>query len=137
MCCLLCLCVQGHVHGPLFEAFVAVHGDKQSFKLLGDIINGKVQADEAWEIITDREAMNFYGFAMQRVANMGTLGNKQLFFMSIFAESRGLSKSGRQAFSALGVCMPERTFYRRKQEWHTASAERRRCEDDSDDVCAW
>ena len=64
---------------------------------------------EAEQILTD-ERVGFFSFVLMSLGNRGRSANRQLFFMSLLMQARGLSRSGMELQSRMNVCLAPRTF---------------------------
>ena len=64
---------------------------------------------EADTILAD-ERVGFFSFVLMSLSNRGRSANRQLFFMSLLVQARGLSRSGMEFQSRMNVCLAPRTF---------------------------
>ena len=84
--------------GLLFENHVVINGKRTSRRALLALAklctreNRLCVAAEAAEIVRGRSA------------------NRQLFFFTLLAHARGLSRTGMELFNSLNVCLAPRTF---------------------------
>ena len=44
------------------------------------------------------------------LANRGRGANRQLFFLSLLAQAKGLSRTGMEVFAQMNMCLSPRTF---------------------------
>ena len=66
--------------------------------------------------IIGSEKNAFYGWVVSSVANIGSKGNKQLFYMSFTARFHGLSTTGMSILASYGSMMKETTYNRVRQD---------------------
>ena len=62
-------------------------------------------AEEAEELVATERV----GFHFNLLANLGRSANRQLFFLSLLAQAKGLSRMGMEVFAAMNVCLAPRT----------------------------
>ena len=105
----------GITGGRLFENFVATSGHRASRRAILALAKtcreGKrdCTVDECKRVI-EQERVGFISSLLGSLANRGRAANRQLFFFSLLAQARGLSRTGMEFFSSLKVCLPPRTF---------------------------
>ena len=66
-------------------------------------------AQEAAPLLAAEQA-GFYFFLLSALSSRGRSANRQLFFMTLLAQAKGLSRTGIEVFSAMNVCISPRTF---------------------------
>ena len=64
---------------------------------------------EAEQVLAD-ERVGFFSVILVSLGNRGRSANRQLFFMSLLMNARGLSRSGMDFLSKMSVCLAPRTF---------------------------
>lgn len=57
----------------------------------------------------------FSGLTLLLINNISTKLKHQMFNLTLFMQSRGLSKTGRQVLSSLGFCSSQSSFYRERE----------------------
>ena len=60
--------------------------------------------------LVDAERVGFFFWILASLSSRGRSANRQLFFVSLLAQARGLSRTGMEFFRAMNVCLPPRTF---------------------------
>ena len=65
-------------------------------------------AEEAEELVAT-ERVGFHFNLLSVLANRGRSANRQLFFLSLLAQAKGLSRTGMEVFAAMNVCLAPRT----------------------------
>lgn len=105
----------GITGGLLLENFVATSGHRASRRAILALAKTCREAkrectmDECKKVI-EKERVGFVCSILASLANRGRAANRQLFFFSLLAQARGLSRTGMEFFSSLKVCLPPRTF---------------------------
>ena len=64
---------------------------------------------EVSSIISD-ERVGFFADVMCGLANRGRAANRQLFFFTLLAQARGLSRTGMEFLNSLNVILAPRTY---------------------------
>jgi len=101
--------------GLLFENFAVTSGKRTSRRAI--VALAKLCAQEKREC-TDLESdhilaverVGFFSYILMCLANRGRSANRQLFFMNLLAQARGLSRTGMDFQSKMNVCLAPRTF---------------------------
>ena len=65
-------------------------------------------AEEAEELVAT-ERVGFHFNFLSVLAKRGRSANRQLFFLSLLAQAKGLSRTGMEVFAAMNVCLAPRT----------------------------
>ena len=105
----------GIAGGLLFENFVVRTGKRTPRRALVALSKLCLQEQrtctdlEADQILAD-ERVGFFSFVLMSLGNRGRSANRQLFFMSLLMQARGLSRSGMELQSRMNVCLAPRTF---------------------------
>ena len=105
----------GIAGGLLFENFVATTGKRTNRRAILALAKLCLQEQrectdlEADTILAD-ERVGFFSFVLMSLSNRGRSANRQLFFMSLLVQARGLSRSGMEFQSRMNVCLAPRTF---------------------------
>jgi hypothetical protein len=101
--------------GLLFENFVATSGRRTSRRAI--VALAKLcheEKRECTDIESERmlseERAGFFSFILTSLANRGRSANRQLFFMSLLVQARGLSRTGMEFQSKMNMCLAPRTF---------------------------
>ena len=101
--------------GLLFENFLATCGTRGSrrailalAKTCGDQ-KRECTADEAARLISS-ERVGFFAHILAALSNRGRAANRQLFYFTLLAQARGLSRTGMEVLQALSACLAPRTF---------------------------
>ena len=116
-------CSTGHTHassagifgGLLFENHVVVNGKRTSRRALLALAklcareNRLCVPAEAAEIVVD-ERVSFFSTVLSALHCRGRSAYRQLFFFTLLAQARGLSRTGMEFFNSLNVCLAPRTF---------------------------
>ena len=99
----------------MFENFVAINGRRPARRAM--LALAKTCRDEKRmctaaesDDVVGNERVGFYCSVLAALANRGRAANRQLFFFTLLAQARGLSRTGMEIFNALNVCLPPRTF---------------------------
>ena len=105
----------GIAGGLLLEAFVSTNGKRSSRRALAALAKEcKQQARQCTVLETaelvDAERVGFFFWILASLSSRGRSANRQLFFVSLLAQARGLSRTGMEFFRAMNVCLPPRTF---------------------------
>lgn len=101
--------------GLLFESFLVTAGRRTSQRAMLALAKTcrdekrECTALEAEELISV-ERVGFYFSMLSTLANRGRSANRQLFFLSLLAQAKGLSRSGMEVLGAMNVCLSPRTF---------------------------
>ena len=66
-------------------------------------------ADESDQLISS-ERVGFFAYMLAALSTRGRAANRQLFYFSLLAQARGLSRTGMEVLKALSVCLAPRTF---------------------------
>lgn len=66
--------------------------------------------DDEVRALVAAEKVGFYFSILNALANRGRSGNRQLFFISLLAQAKGLSRTGLDVFGSMNVCLSPRTF---------------------------
>lgn len=121
----------GIAGGLLFENFVATNGKRPSRRAILALAKTchheqrECTADEA-EAIVANERVGFVFSILAALKNRGRSANRQLFFFTLLAQARGLSRAGIECFNALNVCLAPRTFDLERDTFLSTVAERQR-----------
>ena len=113
------------------EAFITTSGKRSSRRLLAALAKEckrqerQCTAAESDELV-DAERVGFFFWLLASMASRGRSANRQLFFVSLVAQSRGLSRTGMEFFRAMNVCLPPRTFDLELNTFHSVVADRER-----------
>jgi len=115
----------------LFELFVDLFPPQTTFDLLRSQRQAHGPTPEQWTAHFAQFRQSFYNFLAQAVSLSSMAFQHQLLLRTMMAESKGLSKRGRELFAQLGVLLPT-TSYRRKssapspdaRDWSSASQTR-------------
>ena len=101
--------------GLLFESFLVTAGRRTSQRAM--LALAKTCRDEKRECtaaeaakLLAAERVGFCFNTLSMLANRGRSANRQLFFMTLLAQSKGLSRTGMDVFSAMNACISPRTF---------------------------
>jgi len=105
----------GIAGGLLMEAFISTNGKRSSRRALAALAKEcKQQARQCTVLETaelvDAERVGFFFWILASLSSRGRSANRQLFFVSLLAQARGLSRTGMEFFRAMNVCLPPRTF---------------------------
>lgn len=101
--------------GLLFESFLVTNGRRTSQRdmlALAKTCRREARhctAEEAAALVT-AERVGFYFHILSVLASRGRSANRQLFFLSLLAQAKGLSRTGMEVFSAMNVCLAPRTY---------------------------
>ena len=101
--------------GLLFESFLVTAGRRSSQRAILALAktcrdeDRECTAEEAEELVA-AERVGFYFNMLSVLANRGRSANRQLFFLSLLAQAKGLSRTGMEVFAAMNVCLSPRTF---------------------------
>ena len=101
--------------GLLFESFLVTNGKRSSQRAMLALAKTclseerECTADEAAELVA-AERVGFYYSMLNVLGNRGRSANRQLFFLSLLAQAKGLSRTGMEVFAAMNVCLAPRTF---------------------------
>ena len=100
--------------GLLFENHVVINGKRTSRRALLALAmctreHRLCVADEAAEIVED-ERVSFFSTVLSALYSRGRSANRQLFFFTLLAQARGLSRTGMEFLNSLNVCLAPRTF---------------------------
>ena len=110
--------------GSLFHQFIMISGSQISRDLYANA--DEIMADptssadnislgmEIYEECIETNAVKFQSWIMLMLNNMGTAAQKQLFYLSLFLEGKGLAVRGREVVSKLGWGMLRTTYHRHK-----------------------
>ena len=108
----ICTGVDG---GLLFEHFAATGGNRVSRRAV--LALAKVCRDEKRECtaqesadLVEDERVAFFFHILSLLKNRGRAANRQLFFVTLLAQARGLSRAGMEFMQSLGACLAPRTF---------------------------
>lgn len=108
-------CCTGLPGGLLFESFILTSGKRSSRRSL--LALGKLCVAEERECTAEEaaplvaaEQVGFFFSLLCAMANRGRSANRQLFFMTLLAQARGLSRTGMDIFASMNVCLAPRTF---------------------------
>jgi hypothetical protein len=108
-------CCAGLPGGLLLESFIVTNGKRSSRRML--LALAKRCAAEERECTEEEaapllaaEQVGFYFFLLSALSSRGRSANRQLFFMTLLAQAKGLSRTGMEVFSAMNVCIAPRTF---------------------------
>ena len=101
----------GLLGGLLFESFIITNGKRSSSRglsLLAKICkreNRTCSAAEAADLVA-AERVGFYFSVLSALANRGRSANRQLFFLSLLAQAKGLSRTGLKVFGNMNLPCP-------------------------------
>ncbi len=60
--------------------------------------------------IVNDERVGFFSSVISSLANRGRGANRQLFYFTLLAQARGLSRTGMEFFNSFNVVLAPRTF---------------------------
>ena len=115
----------------LLESFILTHGkrsSRRSLLALGKLCASEDRgctADEAAPLL-EAEQVGFYFFILSALSSRGRSANRQLFFMTLLAQAKGMSRTGLDLFSAMNMCLSPRTFDAELSTFLFSVAERER-----------
>jgi hypothetical protein len=118
--------------GLLFESFLVTNGRRTSQRDMLSLAkkchrqNRQCSADEAASLV-EAERVGFYFNMLSVLASRGRSANRQLFFLSLLAQAKGLSRTGMEVFVAMNVCLAPRTFDLELTTFLSTVEERERC----------
>lgn len=118
--------------GLLFEHFVVVFGKRTSRRAMSALIK---LCDQEQRECTDAESaalirderVGFCCSVLCGLANRGRSANRQLFFFTLLAQARGLSRTGMEVFHGMNVCLSPRSFDLELGTFMSTVAEQQRC----------
>ena len=117
--------------GLLFESFIVTSGKRKSRRAMLALAKvcrreqRECTAEEAAELVA-AERVGFYFSVLNGLANRGRSANRQLFFLSLLAQAKGLSRTGMDVLGAMNVCLAPRTFDLELNTYLVTVAERER-----------
>ena len=116
----------------MFESFLVTNGRRTSQRDMLSLAkkchrqNRQCSADEAAPLV-EAERVGFYFNMLSVLASRGRSANRQLFFLSLLAQAKGLSRTGMDVFAAMNVCLAPRTFDLELTTFLSTVEERERC----------
>ena len=116
----------------MFESFLVTNGRRTSQRDMLSLAkkchrqNRQCSADEAASLV-EAERVGFYFNMLSVLASRGRSANRQLFFLSLLAQAKGLSRTGMEVFAAMNVCLAPRTFDLELTTFLSTVEERERC----------
>jgi hypothetical protein len=96
--------------GLLFEHFAATGGNRVSSRAvlaLAKVCRDEKRAfsaQESADLVAD-ERVAFFFHILSLLKNRGRAANRQLFFVTLLVQARGLSRAGIEFMQSLGACL--------------------------------
>jgi hypothetical protein len=101
--------------GRLFELFIDLFSPQTTFARLAQQRQHQGPTPEQWTAHFVHHRQHFYNFLALAVGVSSIAFNQQLLLRTMVAESKGLSKRGREIFAQLGMLIPATTYRRQSQ----------------------
>ena len=94
----------------MFESFLVTAGRRSSQRAI--LALAKTCRDEERECTAEEaeklvaaERVGFHFSMLNVLANRGRSANRQLFFLSLLAQAKGLSRTGMEVLGAMNMCL--------------------------------
>jgi hypothetical protein len=107
------LLLSGNWGGRPFIAYLATFSGPTTYKRLQSQLKRGGPSREELDEHLHHERIPFYNYLSNAIFHIGRSFDTQFLYRNMLAESRGLSKSGRDTFSKLGYMLSETTYRRR------------------------
>ncbi len=88
------------------------YGKKGLYTRLISVLQAPINVDELVQTIWEKQKHAWYSWLQFTFKNLSNKNTSQLFYFTLFADSRGLSISGKDLFSQLNLLLSAETFRR-------------------------